>query len=366
MQKNAKLKRILYISPEFNYSCGVSKHVYINLKYLSTNSNLQMFFITNKGDSLERLSTILRLNFSLLNFEKDHNNPFKLIKDFFQLLLYCKKHKIDIIHTHHRYPELISVLVSKIAGVKTITTVHSLVSGLNVLSFRSDEIICVSNAVKKNLIENYPHSKKRITVLYNCVEDSFFDAKSDGKIIRNKFGLTSDDKIILFAGRISRIKGADTLINAFVKINRQNKNLKLILLGQVEDINISDVIKGFEKYIFVIQPVKDILDFYQTSHIVVLPSRIDPFPYVMLEAGAMKKPFIGGDTGGISEFIEDGVNGILIEPGNYDQLADKIIFVINNREQAEVLADALYQKVRKECDCVEYIQKLKNIYFNKT
>ena len=50
----------------------------------------------------------------------------------------------------------------------------------------------------------------------------------------------------------------DTLINAFVKINRLNENVKLILIGQVEDINISETIKGFEKQIFVIPPVKDI------------------------------------------------------------------------------------------------------------
>ena len=267
-----------------------------------------------------------------------------LLKIFFRLLSYCKKYKIDIIHTHHRYPELISVLVSKITGAKTVTTVHSLVAGLRSLSFRSDEIICVSKAVKKNLLENYPHSKNRITVLYNCIDDSFFDNKSDRHLIRNKFNFNPDDKIILFAGRISRIKGVDTLISAFVKINRLNENVKLILLGQVEDINIAEAIKGFEKQIHVIPPIKDISEFYQVSDIVVLPSRIDPFPYVMLEAGAMKKPFIGGRTGGIAEFIEDGVNGILIEPGDSDQLADKIIFLLNNPVQAELLANALYQK----------------------
>jgi len=356
------LKRILYISPDFNYSCGVSKHVFNNLKYLSDWPNYKLYFITNKGDSLERLNTITEFSFSLMNFEKDHKNPFKLIKDFFQLLLYCKKNKIDIIHTHHRYPELISILVSKIIGVKTITTVHSLVSGLKVLSFRSDVVICVSNAVKSNLINNYPHCKQRVTVLYNCIDDSFFDTISDPQTIKNKIGLNPDDKIILFAGRISRIKGVDTLINAFFKINRLNENIKLILLGQVEDINISEAIKGFEKQILVIQPVKDVLEFYQASDLVALPSRIDPFPYVMLEAGAMKKPFIGGDTGGISEFIEDGVNGILIEPGNSDQLADQISILLNNPEHAANLANKLYQKVKKECDCEKFYQRLEKIY----
>jgi glycosyltransferase involved in cell wall biosynthesis len=353
---------ILYISPDFNYACGVSKHVFINLKWLSTDPRYKLFFMTNEGDSLDRLKSVNALNSSIMNVEKDHKNPFKLTKSFFQLLAYCKKYKIDIIHTHHRYPELLSVLVSKFTGVKTITTVHSLVAGLKFLSFRSNKIICVSNAVKKNLIENYLHSKNRITVLYNCIDNSFFETVSNRQMIRDKFGFNLDDKIILLVGRISRIKGVDTLIKAFVKINRQNENVKLILLGQVEDINISEAIKGFEKQILVIPPVKNISEFYQITDLVVLPSKLDSFPYAMLEAGVMKKTFIGSRTGGIAEFIEDDVNGLLIEPGNSDQLADKIIFLINNPIQAELIANALHQKVKQECDCGKYFEYLDNIY----
>ena len=78
----------------------------------------------------------------------------------------------------------------------------------------------------------------------------------------------------------------------------------------------------------------------------------------------MKKPFIGGNTGGISEFIEDGVNGVLIEPGNFNQLADKIIYLFNNPEKAAILAEALYQKVKKECDCEMFYGRLDKIYKN--
>ena len=353
---------LLYISPDFNYSCGVSRNVHQCLRYFSGRDDFDVHFITNKGDSLNRISGNENIHLHILDFEKDHKNPIKLIKDFFQLLSYCKKYKIDIIHTHHRYPELISVLVSKIIGAKTVTTVHSLVSGLKSLSFRSDVVICVSNAVKKNLIENYTHTNNKITVSYNCIDNSFFDNNSDRQLIRNKFKFNTDDKIILFAGRISRIKGVDTLINAFVKISRLNVNVKLILIGQVENINIAETIKGIEKQIILIPPVKDISEIYRVSDIVVLPSRTDSFPYVMLEAGAMKKPFIGGNTGGISEFIEDGVNGLLIESGDSDQLADKIMFLLNNPVQAELLAYVLYQKVKKECGCEKYFERLEKIY----
>lgn len=353
---------LLYISPDFNYSCGVSRYVNICLQHFSKRDDFDVHFITNKGDSLDRTSRNENIHLHILDFEKDHKNPIKLVKDFFQLLSYCNKYKIDIIHTHHRYPELISVLVSKITGAKTVTTVHSLVSGLKRLSFRSDVIICVSNAVKKNLNENYTHTNNKISVLYNCIDDSFFDNNSDRQLIRNKLKFTQDDKIILFAGRISRIKGVDTLIKAFVKVNRLNENVKLFLLGQVEDINIAEAIKGFEKHILVIPPVKDISEYYHVSDIVVLPSRIDPFPYVMLEAGAMKKPFIGGNTGGIAEFIEDGLNGLLFEAGNAEDLADRILFFLQNPDEAQRMSGALYEKVKRVNDCNNHFSELDKIY----
>ncbi len=142
---------------------------------------------------------------------------------------------------------------------------------------------------------------------------------------------------------------------------RLYKNLKLILLGQVEDINISEAIKGFEKQISVIQPTENIIAFYQISDMVILPSRIDPFPYVLLESGALKKPFIGGNTGGIAEFIEDGVHGLLVNPGDSDQLSEKIIYLLNNPLKSELLANALYQKVKLECDCEKYFERLEKI-----
>jgi glycosyltransferase involved in cell wall biosynthesis len=353
---------LLYISPDFNYACGVSKHVYINLKHLSEYSVYKLFFITNKGDSLDRLENIPELNYARLSIEKDHKNPIKLIKDFFQLLLYCKKYKIDIIHTHHRYPELLSVLVSKIIRIKTITTVHSFVKGLKILSFRSDKIITVSKAVEDHLSQNYPHTKNHCTTIFNCIDESFYEPSEINTCeLKKSLGYTESDKILLFAGRISFVKGIDIMIESFGKLPPELK-IRLLIIGSIIDEQIRTLFEKKESNVMLLPPQKDLRPFYNISDLIVLPSREDPFPYVMLEAGAMKKPFVGSRTSGIAEFIEDGVDGLLFEPGNYGQLADKIIFLLNNPVQAELLSDALYQKVKRECDCEKYFEVLEQIY----
>lgn len=360
----AKVKNLLHISPNFDYPCGVSKHVYISLKNLASDPNYNVFFITNKGDSLDRLAEIANLNLSLLNFEKDHKDIFKLINDFFILFKFCKKNRIDVIHTHHRYPELLAFLVSLFIDIKTITTVHSFVKGLNRISFRSHKIIAVSNAVNEYLKKKYVHTKSNCITLQNCLEENFFTTDEIDRIeIKKYFGYDLNDRILLFVGRINKIKGVDVLIKAFKTLPRE-LNIKLLLVGSITKEFLKELLFAKSEGIQHIESQSDIKKFYILADVVVLPSREDPFPYVMLEAGAMRKPFIGSRTGGISEFIKDGVDGFLFEPENVDELVSKIIYVFNNPDLSQAASVKLFSKVKENYNCKSYFENLNRIYID--
>lgn len=352
---------LLYISPDFNYSCGVSKHVYISLKKLCQYADYKVFFITNSGDSLDRLDSIPFLKFSKMNFKKDHTNLLLLGRDFIRLFLFCRRNKIDIIHTHHRYPELIAVMVSKFLRIKTITTVHSFVKGKRQVSFRSDKVIAVSKSVGEYLRKNYPLTANKTITLYNCIEDSFYeDLVVDSQELRKSSGYNDNDKIVLFAGRISRIKGSDVLITSFDKIDR-SLNAKLLIIGTITDDDLRIKIRESNQ-IKILEPQKEMRPYYKIADIVVLPSIEDPFPYVMLEAGAMKKLFIGSNIGGIGEFIEDNQDGFLVKPGSVDELTSKMEFVLKSLPSDSKAGELLYAKVKSNCDYEKYFYELSNIY----
>jgi glycosyltransferase involved in cell wall biosynthesis len=350
---------LLYISPNFNYACGVSKHVFINLKHLSENPDYALYFITNGGDSLDRLNQKKNLNIKLFNFKKDHKNVFYLIRDSVQLYLFCKKNKINIIHTHHRYAELLSVIVSKIYKLKTITTAHSFVEGLKRISFRSDKIICVSNSVKQHIIKNYPHSKNKLELIYNCIDDDFiasaqvFSSKCPRKI-------NNEYTKILFVGKNNPIKGLDVLIKSIHKLSIHYK-LKLIVIGLEKSEILKDQIIYSDNIEF--EGVQNnLIKYYQECDIIVIPSRVDSFPYVMLEAAIMQKPIIAGNTGGLGEFISNDIDGILFDVGNADELAKKIEFIIDKYDDALLMAEKLYLKVKEVCNCKLYFEKLHTLY----
>jgi len=353
--------KILHISLDFNYSCGVSKHVFESLKHFHNRKEYNVHFITNGGDALSKLDKH-NIGYSLFHFSKGWSNIFYLPFNYYQLTSFCVKNKIDIIHTHHRYPELLSSIIAKRLNIKTITTVHSLVKGYKNLSFKSDRIIAVGNTVKKSIIKNFYIQKNKIELLYNCVVPGERPDAVRIENLKEKLNIKSTDYVILFLGRLNKIKGIDLLIRAFRKIKHAYQNIKLILVGGILDDTYKQMNVKSDEDILHLAARPDINLFFELCDIVILPSREDPFPYVMLEAGIAYKPFIGSRTGGISEFIEDGENGFLFESGNADDLADKIKFVISNPRKAKSAAEELHKKVIKYCNCEEYFGKLTNIY----
>jgi len=353
---------ILYISPNFNYSCGVSYHVFQILRYYETETNYNIHFITNGGNALDRLKQLKKVKVEYYKFTTGILNLFYSFFFLKRLREYCKKHSIQIIHTHHRYPELMSYLIARKLKTKTITTVHSFVKGFAFFSFKSDKIIAVSDAVKKFVIHNYPIPQNKVRVLYNCVSHDVRYDREKLEMLRMKLNIKNTEYVIIYLGRLNKIKGIDLLIKAFRKIKLKYSNVKLIFVGTILDDTYRKMNVRPDEDILHLEARTDVTLFFQLCDTVILPSRKDPFPYVMLEAGVFKKTFIGSRTGGIAEFIEDGVEGFLFDPGDENDLADKITFVINNPGKAESAAKKLEDKVIKKCNCEEYYEKLTNSY----
>ncbi|MDZ7623394.1 MAG: glycosyltransferase family 4 protein [Ignavibacteriaceae bacterium] len=356
------MKNILHITPNFNYSCGRSKLAFMYLKHFSNTKDFQIHFITNGGDSLDRLRVLPSLKYKQLNFSTGFKNIFYR-KSFYNALKgYVKENNISLIHTHHRFPESAAVKISRELNVRTVTSAHSFVKGLKGWGFNSDKVIAVSNSVRNYIMNDFKVSAERILTLYNPIEKSQEKDEALLNLFRTEKEITDENKIILFVGRICPDKGFDQLIKAFELIRTKNKNAILVIVGQFEgNKNVYESFLNSERVIY-IPPQRNIQNFYDISDFVVLPSRVDPFPFVMLEAGCFKKPFIGGNTGGIAEFIEDGENGLLVDPENPQMLAEKIIYLLNNPQIGKTMGEKLYEKVNRLCDYNSYFSEVEKIY----
>ncbi len=347
---------ILHISPDFNYTCGVSKYLTIIFKELIKYNEINLYFATNRGDSLDRIRK-LGIEPIFIPFEKGIKNIFYLRKNLKALYEFCKNKDIKIIHTHHRYPEFLANKLKVKLGIRTVTTVHSLVRGWKYLSFKSDIIIAVSNVVKSNILKNYQVSEDKIIHIYNPIESDDVDFHHSIKELK-------DFRVILFVGRNDRIKGLDILIRAFIKLSKEYDNLALVIVSDLSDKEFKKL-KAISSRIFPYEPVKDLSAFYNSAEIVVLPSRIESFPYVMLEAGLYKKLFLGSNVDGIGEFINDGINGFLFQRDDFNKLIQKLDDALNlSSEEKKKIIENLYLKTKGLNSPEEYVERLLIIYKN--
>ena len=353
-------KNILHISPNFNFACGVSKHVFILLSSSELKKEYNLHFITNGGDALQKLKNA-QINYSLINFKTDKYLHFDLFGKYSLIKKYCIDKNINIIHTHHRYPALLAFIIANSLDIKTVVTVHNFVRRFKHLSYKADKIISVSNSVKSHLHKYFKLPESKIDVLYNCIaKEDFKEFNSSG--LKSTLNIPAESKVILYTGRLIEEKGIRCLVNAFNMISQEFMPAELVLVGEnkLPSKLISKILSNPK--IHFLPSRENVNEFYQISDVVVLPSQKEPLGYTMLEAGLFKIPFIGSRAGGIAEFIEDGVNGYLFEPENADNLAGKIEYVLTHLNEALVTANKLHEKVTIECNCEKYFNKLVSIY----
>ncbi len=265
----------------------------------------------------------------------------------FFVFYYVWKNKIDIVHSHHRYCGLIAAIISKLTNVQTITTVHSKVYGKKKLSYNASTIVAVSKSIGDHLADYYGINSGRIKVINNFIDRDVLRCTRTKDAVRLQLGVAANEILIGYVGRMNfREKGVDLLLYAFEKLKRRFNNVKLILIGDGKDLaTIKRLNNDKNLNAIIIDPQINVFDYFQCIDIFVLPSRIDPFPNVMLEAAAMNIPIVASRVDGIPEFIDDEMNGLLFEKNNSNDLVSKIGLMLSNYTLRQELSMRLFAKV---------------------
>lgn len=351
---------ILHLQPHLNISCGVTKSIFLLAKYC--NSSITHFVLTFTNNAQSRFD---KLNIQPIIL-KEFFLPFRLFFNLLTLYKICKKYKIDILHSHHRYFDLLAFFVSKFINVRTITTVHSKVTGRRWLSYKSDKIIAVAENIRKHLIHTFPINGNNIKVIYNFIDPEEFNTKSGTHNLKSEMGLPEDSFVIGFIGRIDfEEKGIDILLKAFKNVSMKREDSYLLLIGEGKDYEkTKQQIESGNLKAILINEVTDIKSFYDLIDLFVLPSRIDPFPMVMLEAGLMKRPFVGSNVDGIRELIDDMRNGLLFKSNNQVDLESKMIKSIDDKSLILRLGENLHIDVCKNFNAKVLNRKYEDIYRN--
>lgn len=175
------------------------------------------------------------------------------------------------------------------------------------------------------------------------------------------------DPIVTFLGVVTHDKGSFHLVQALEKLWAQHQRTHLVIAGQpVDEFNAfyNRLSPATQQRIIRLGPVtgQDKQDLLAATDIFALPSRIDSFGIVYLEAWAYGKPVIGAHAGGVPDVIADGRDGQLVHFGNVDELAASIAHLLANPSLAAALGQAGRVKVEQQYTWDRIIQLTYNIY----
>jgi len=210
---------------------------------------------------------------------------------------------------------------------------------------KADLIITVSYAMRDELVKlGYPEQK--IRVVYNGVDADKYrpGLHSDAEIsaFRDKIGV-GDAPMIFFVGRLTWVKGADTLTMAMKEIVKEVPNAKLVIVGKGEQEDMLQQIvttNQLEKNVlfnFSYVPEEERLKYYAACDVAIFPSKYEPFGIVSLEAMAMGKPVVvgaAGTSGFREQVIPFGPNicGFHINPHDPADVAKFTIILLKDPE----------------------------------
>ena len=295
-----------------------------------------------------------------------------------------RERKINIIHSQGGRTDFYARMAAKMLKqkVKVVSTIQMPVEGFDVSTLRKgiyrffdrfseryvDRFIVVSEVLRKTLVSNHRIPSDNVFKIYNGIElNEYQPGNSDEsfKRIRKEYNIGEDVFLIGAVGRMVWQKGFEYLIEAIPDIVRDIPDANFLFVGDgplrqklealSEELRVRDnvIFAGFRS---------DIKEILSAIDILVIPSLLEGFPMVTLEAMAMAKPIVATNIDGITEQIRDGVDGILVPPKDPSALAEAVMRILNDKELARSIGLAARKKVEQEFSVEKMVAETEKVY----
>lgn len=364
------MKTILFINPGPTFNAH-SDLFQASFKILSKNYKGYIFSTSPRNDRLEIG------NFKYLSM-MSKNRRIDVVKYIVfciwqSILLRTKGVKIDLVTTYDPLKTgIIGLIISRIHGAKFAPEVNGVYTSP---SEWLDDADTWESKIKRRV---YPWIMQvtlvhadGIRLLYKEQIDVFRSSLKKS-IIRDfhcfvpteHFKNIREVKEVLFAGFPYKRKGVDILIQAFKKVAPAYPDWRLKILGWYP--RPAELYKAIDGHPQILHhpPVKydQMVEQIGSCAILVLPSRSEAMGRVLVEAMAAEKPRIGSNVDGIPTVIDDGIDGLLVRPGDVDDLAEKLDMLMGDQELRRKLGLAAKARISREFTQEHYFENLLRFY----
>lgn len=228
----------------------------------------------------------------------------------------------------------------------------------NLKHMPESRLICVSEGMKDYIQKNYRYHSRKLYVIYNATDATRF-IPSNNRIVKKQINKQEHIRVT-FLGRLEPIKGLEIFIDALKSLSDRYPNLCSQIIGDGSLCNelkrrIAD--NGLSNIVSMPGRRHDLVDILHKTDIYVQPSYMEGFGSSVAEAMACGVPVVASAVGGIKELIRNGVDGLLVQPGNSKHLAESITRLISDEKlYNEIRINARERIINK----FDYPVKIKN------
>jgi UDP-glucose:(heptosyl)LPS alpha-1,3-glucosyltransferase len=224
----------------------------------------------------------------------------------------------------------------------------------------------VSNLVKIKVLEAFQIDERKIRVIHPGVDMERFQSvnPNDRKEIRQAFGISESDFLILFVGMNFEVKGLDSLLSgiALLKSAYDNNQVKVLVVGKGNTKKYKALAQklGIGEQLIFSGVRNDIEKIYPAGDILVMLSKFDTFGMVVTEAMAASLPVIISDNVGAKDLVIQGENGFVVDREDIEMISSKINFMLNKEKRLEMGKKAHHTALNNTWEKMTF--KVLNVY----
>ncbi len=376
-EKPAKGKRqkVLFLITKGNWG-GAQRYVFD----LATNlpkQNFEAKVAFGEGEVLEKKLAEQGIKTVRIKSLERNVNIFSDLFAFFSIIRVLRDEKPDVLHLNSSKAGALGALAGRI-----VRTPHIIFTGHGwawneerffaskaIIAFLhwftillAHKTITVADRVKSE-VDRLPLTSSKTLTIRNGIDLIDFIPKNEA---RNRLCFEAREKT--WIGTISELhknKGLDFLIEAFSVVVKKDPAIALMIIGSGEERDrLSELSArlGVKDKVYFLGFVADAPKYLKAFDIFTLTSRTEAFPYTILEAGLAQVPIIASRVGGIPEAVLDGETGILIERGNTDELAEKLLLLLNDSSKAASLGQAMRKRTEEFFSLGKMVERTIAVY----
>lgn len=288
----------------------------------------------------------------------------------------------SLVWLQYMTPTLVPLLVARFFTRRLLAAVHVAAGHYNaggmarlrwLASWWCNAMTGVSHTSVRGIVGDAPtHSRlaRRVKVLPNAI-DTALASDAVATDWRRKLGIAAESPVIGYVGRLAHNKGADVLLQAAVRVNRQHPECHWLIVGEgAEKPKLQAIAEqgGLANKVHLVGslPRDAVYGAMKGFDIAVVPSREEGFGLTALEAMACGVPLVASGVDALQEVVIDGETGLLFTPEDAKALADSLMRLLASPEQRQAMAAAAARHAETTYGRQAFVEQLGNLINEKS